>query len=190
MDKLWSRYRRGVTAGLTAAHFVLLARSPAIDYPQAIGPPLERSSSRMKVRKAVILAAGFGTRFLPATKTVPKEMLPILDKPVIQYIVEEALAAGIEQIIMVTSSSKRSMEDHFDHHFELEQALDAGGKRGLLDDVRKLADVPMVFVRQKGASWQRARCSHHARPRWRRTVRRLLPGRRHLPRGSGDPPAH
>ena len=103
----------------------------------------------MKVRKAVILAAGFGTRFLPATKTVPKEMLPILDKPVIQYIVEEALAAGIEQIIMVTSSSKRSMEDHFDRHFELEQALDAGGKRGLLDDVRKLADVPMVFVRQK-----------------------------------------
>lgn len=103
----------------------------------------------MKVRKAVILAAGFGTRFLPATKTVPKEMLPILDRPVIQYIVEEALAAGIEQIIMVTSSSKRSMEDHFDRHFELEQALDAGGKRGLLDDVRKLADVPMVFVRQK-----------------------------------------
>lgn len=103
----------------------------------------------MKVRKAVILAAGFGTRFLPATKTVPKEMLPILDRPVIQYIVEEALAAGIEQIIMVTSSSKRSMEDHFDRHFELEQALDAGGKHGLLDDVRKLADVPMVFVRQK-----------------------------------------
>lgn len=103
----------------------------------------------MKVRKAVILAAGFGTRFLPATKTVPKEMLTLFDRPVIQHIVEEALAAGLEQIILVTSSFKRAMEDHFDHNFELEQALAAAGKQTQLDDVLKLADVPMVFVRQK-----------------------------------------
>lgn len=103
----------------------------------------------MKVRKAVILAAGFGTRFLPATKTVPKEMLPILDRPVIQYIVEEALAAGIEQIIMVTSSAKRSMEDHFDHQFELETALESAGKQSLLQQMRDLAAIDMTFVRQK-----------------------------------------
>jgi len=103
----------------------------------------------MKVRKAVILAAGFGTRFLPATKTIPKEMLPIVDRPVIQYIVDEALAAGIEQIIMVTSSSKRAMEDHFDHQFELEGALQSAGKHALLDEVRRLAGVHMTFVRQK-----------------------------------------
>ncbi len=103
----------------------------------------------MKVRKAVILAAGFGTRFLPATKTVPKEMLTLFDRPVIQYVVEEALAAGLEQIIMVTSSFKRAMEDHFDHNFELEQALAGAGKQAPLEQVQKLARVPMVFVRQK-----------------------------------------
>ena len=103
----------------------------------------------MKVRKAVILAAGFGTRFLPATKTVPKEMLTLFDRPVIQYIVDEALAAGLEQIIMVTSSSKRAMEDHFDHQFELEKTLEDGKKHDLLAEVQRLADVPMVFVRQK-----------------------------------------
>ncbi|HET8943607.1 MAG TPA: UTP--glucose-1-phosphate uridylyltransferase [Dehalococcoidia bacterium] len=103
----------------------------------------------MKVRKAVILAAGFGTRFLPATKTVPKEMLTLFDRPVIQYIVDEALAAGIEQIVMVTSSFKRAMEDHFDHNFELEQSLEATGKKDQLVEVRRLADIDMVFVRQK-----------------------------------------
>lgn len=103
----------------------------------------------MKVRKAVILAAGFGTRFLPATKTIPKEMLTLLDRPVIQYVVEEALAAGLEQIIMVTSSFKRAMEDHFDRNYELEQALEASRKHDLLADVRQLAGVDMVFVRQK-----------------------------------------
>jgi UTP--glucose-1-phosphate uridylyltransferase len=103
----------------------------------------------MKVRKAVILAAGFGTRFLPATKTVPKEMLTLFDRPVIQHIVQEALDAGLEQIIMVTSSFKRAMEDHFDHNFELESALESSRKEALLRQVRDLADVPMVFVRQK-----------------------------------------
>ena len=82
----------------------------------------------MKVRKAVILAAGYGTRLLPATKSVPKEMLPLVDRPVIQYIVEEALAAGLDQIIMVTSAPKRAIEDFFDHDFELESVLEAAGK--------------------------------------------------------------
>ncbi|MDO8615752.1 MAG: UTP--glucose-1-phosphate uridylyltransferase GalU [Dehalococcoidia bacterium] len=103
----------------------------------------------MPVRKAVILAAGYGTRFLPATKAIPKEMLPIVDRPVIQYIVEEAVAAGLDQIIMVTSAAKRSIEDHFDRQFELEHALEAAGKRDYLDAVRGPAAVQMAFVRQK-----------------------------------------
>jgi len=103
----------------------------------------------MKVRKAVILAAGYGTRLLPATKSVPKEMLPLVDRPVIQYIVEEALAAGLDQIIMVTSAPKRAIEDFFDHDFELESVLEAAGKHNLLDAVRNPAAVSMAYVRQK-----------------------------------------
>ncbi len=104
----------------------------------------------MKVRKAVIPAAGLGTRFLPATKVVPKEMLPVVDKPVIQYIVEEAVASGIEQIIIVTSLGKRSLEDHFDYHYELEHRLAETGKTALRDEVRAIADLAeFVFVRQK-----------------------------------------
>jgi UTP--glucose-1-phosphate uridylyltransferase len=103
----------------------------------------------MKVRKAVILAAGYGTRLLPATKSVPKEMLPLVDRPVIQYIVDEAVAAGIEQIIMVTSSSKRAVEDFFDREFQLEAVLEEAGKHDLLDAVKRPADVSMAFVRQK-----------------------------------------
>jgi UTP--glucose-1-phosphate uridylyltransferase len=103
----------------------------------------------VRVRKAVILAAGYGTRFLPATKAVPKEMLPLVDRPVIQYIVEEALAAGLEEIIMVTSGPKRAIEDHFDRQFELEQVLESGGKDRLLDEVRRLADVQMASVHQR-----------------------------------------
>lgn len=103
-----------------------------------------------KVRKAVIPAAGFGTRFLPVTKTVPKEMLPVAGKPVIQYIVEEAAAAGIEEIILVTGSNKKAVEDFFDSNFELEFTLEKTGKHDLLREVRdvtKLADV--IYVRQK-----------------------------------------
>jgi len=102
------------------------------------------------IKKAVIPVAGLGTRFLPATKAQPKEMLPIVDKPVIQYIVEEAVAAGISQIIFVTGRHKRAIEDHFDRNLELERALEEKGKEELLKLVReisKLADI--IYVRQK-----------------------------------------
>jgi UTP--glucose-1-phosphate uridylyltransferase len=102
-----------------------------------------------KVRKAVIPAAGLGSRLLPATKAVPKEMLPIVDKPVLQYIVEEAAASGIEEVIIVTSRGKQAIEDHFDRHFELEYRLKAQGKTALLEAVVHAATmVNVVFVRQ------------------------------------------
>lgn len=105
-----------------------------------------------KVRKAVIPAAGFGTRFLPATKAMPKEMLPIVDKPIIQYVVEEAIDAGIEQIILVTGWHKRAIEDHFDKHFELEARLEKDGKTELLEEVRRISELAnFVYVRQKEA---------------------------------------
>ncbi|MEK7581515.1 MAG: UTP--glucose-1-phosphate uridylyltransferase [Patescibacteria group bacterium] len=105
-----------------------------------------------KVRKAVIPAAGFGTRFLPATKAMPKEMLPIVDKPIIQYVVEEAIEAGIEQIILVTGWHKRAIEDHFDKHFELEARLEKDGKMELLEEVRRISELAnFVYVRQKEA---------------------------------------
>ena len=104
----------------------------------------------MRVRKAVFPAAGWGTRFLPATKAQPKEMLPLVDKPVIQYAVEEAVAAGIEQVIIVTSSQKRAIEDHFDHSFELESMLEAKGDIEMLRRVRQIGDMAQVsYVRQK-----------------------------------------
>lgn len=104
----------------------------------------------MKVRKAVIPAAGLGTRFLPATKAQPKEMLPIVDKPTIQYIVEEAVASGIEDIIIVTGRSKRAIEDHFDKSYELENELQKHDKQALLtlvQDISKMANI--YYVRQK-----------------------------------------
>jgi UTP--glucose-1-phosphate uridylyltransferase len=102
-----------------------------------------------KVRKAVIPAAGLGTRLLPATKTIPKVMLPVVDKPVIQYIVEEAAASGIEQVVIVTSRGQQSLEDHFDRNFELEYRLKASGKTALLEAVVHAATmVEVVFVRQ------------------------------------------
>lgn len=104
----------------------------------------------MRVRKAVFPAAGWGTRFLPATKAQPKEMLPLVDKPVIQYAVEEAVAAGIEQVIIVTSSQKRAIEDHFDHSFELEHLLESRGDIEMLRRVRQIGDMAQVsYVRQK-----------------------------------------
>lgn len=103
------------------------------------------------MKKAIIPAAGLGTRFLPATKAMPKEMLPIVDKPTIQYIVEEAIASGIEDIIIVTGKGKRAIEDHFDHAFELENNLFSKGKFELLDEVRRLSNVDIHYIRQKEA---------------------------------------
>lgn len=104
----------------------------------------------MKVRKAVIPAAGLGTRMLPATKTVPKEMLPMVDKPVIQYIIEEAVASGIEDILIVTNRAKSAMDDYFDYYPELETRLNQAGKDKELAEVRQAADLANIFyVRQK-----------------------------------------
>ena len=104
----------------------------------------------MKVRRAIIPAAGLGTRFLPATKAQPKEMLPILDKPTIQYIIEEAVASGIEDIIVVTGRNKRSIEDHFDRSIELELELERTGKTHMLNTVREISDmVNLHYIRQK-----------------------------------------
>ncbi|MBB5355402.1 UTP--glucose-1-phosphate uridylyltransferase [Anoxybacillus mongoliensis] len=101
------------------------------------------------VRKAIIPAAGLGTRFLPATKAMPKEMLPIVDKPTIQYIVEEAIESGIEDIIIVTGKGKRAIEDHFDHAFELEQTLLKSNKHDLLEKVKEPSKVDIHYIRQK-----------------------------------------
>jgi len=104
----------------------------------------------MKIRKAIIPAAGLGTRFLPATKAQPKEMLPIVDKPTIQFIVEEAVESGIEDIIIVTGRSKRSIEDHFDKSIELELELQKKGKEDLLELTRSVSDLANIhYIRQK-----------------------------------------
>jgi UTP--glucose-1-phosphate uridylyltransferase len=104
----------------------------------------------MKVRKAVVPAAGFGTRFLPATKVVPKELLPIVDKPTIQYIMEEVITSGIEEVILITGREKGSIEDHFDISAELENHLRKKGKKELLELVQKVSEmVTLVSVRQK-----------------------------------------
>lgn len=106
----------------------------------------------MKIRKAVIPAAGFGTRFLPATKSQPKEMLPVVDKPLIQYAVEEAVQSGIENIAIITSRGKSSMEDYFDKSPELEQFLEDKGKLDFLEEVRAISNLAeFCFIRQKKA---------------------------------------
>lgn len=102
-----------------------------------------------RVRKAIIPAAGLGTRFLPVTKAMPKEMLPIVDKPTIQYIVEEAIDSGIEDIIIVTGKGKRAIEDHFDHNFELEDNLMKKGKFELLEKTKQSSKVTLHYIRQK-----------------------------------------
>ena len=102
-----------------------------------------------KVTKAVIPAAGLGTRFLPATKACPKEMLPIVDKPTIQYIIEEALASGIKDILIITGHNKRSIEDHFDYNPELELNLREHGKDELLAMVKEIGDINLHYIRQK-----------------------------------------
>ncbi len=104
-----------------------------------------------KITKALIPAAGFGTRFLPQTKAMPKEMMPLVDKPIIQRVVEELVDAGIETIVIVTGWNKRSIEDHFDNNFELEQKLEASGKTDELKLVQNISDLAeFVYIRQKG----------------------------------------
>ena len=104
----------------------------------------------MKVRKAVIPAAGLGTRFLPATKAQPKEMLPIVDKPTIQYIIEEAVASGIEEILIITGRNKRAIEDHFDKSVELEKELESSGKEELLQMAQEISNMANIYyIRQK-----------------------------------------
>lgn len=104
----------------------------------------------MKVRKAIIPAAGLGTRFLPATKAQPKEMLPIVDKPTLQYIIEEAIESGIEEILIITGRNKSSIENHFDKSVELELELEKSGKDELLEEVRKISDMVNIhYIRQK-----------------------------------------
>ena len=104
-----------------------------------------------KVRKAIIPAAGLGTRFLPATKAQPKEMLPIVDKPAIQYIIEEAIASGIEEILIITGRNKRSIEDHFEKSVELENQLKEQGKYDLLGLIEEISQVDIHYIRQKEA---------------------------------------
>lgn len=105
-----------------------------------------------KIRKAILPVGGFGTRFLPATKAQPKEMLPIVDRPVVQHLVEEAVAAGIEQIIFVTGKGKRAIEDHFDSHPELEFLLEQKGKTAPLEEVKRISNMAeFFFVRQQYA---------------------------------------
>lgn len=104
----------------------------------------------MKIKKAIIPAAGLGTRFLPATKAQPKEMLPIVDKPTIQYIIEEAIESGIEDILIITGRNKRAIEDHFDKSFELEMTLEKKGKKDLLEIVRQVSNMVNIhYIRQK-----------------------------------------
>lgn len=109
------------------------------------------SKAHPKIKKAIIPAAGLGTRFLPATKAQPKEMLPIVDKPAIQFIIEEAIQSGIEEILIITGRNKRAIEDHFDRAIELEMTLKAQGKFELLGLVEELAEVTIHYVRQKEA---------------------------------------
>ena len=104
-----------------------------------------------KITKAIIPAAGYGTRFLPATKAIPKEMLPVVDKPIIQYVIEEVVSAGITDIIIVTSWQKNAIENHFDHSFELEENLKQAGKTKELEEIRAVADMAnFIYIRQKG----------------------------------------
>src|SRR5258708_39226191 len=112
-------------------------------------PATSRPGERVRLRKAVIPAAGLGTRFLPATKATPKEMLPVIDKPAIQYVVEEAVAAGLDDVLMVTGRNKRPVEDHFDRAYELEGALEAKGDLERLPAVRASSELAAVhYVRQ------------------------------------------
>ena len=113
----------------------------------------EREITAMKqsITKAILPAAGLGTRFLPATKASPKEMMPIIDKPLIQYAVEEAMSCGIEEFVVITGKYKRAIEDHFDSAYELEEKLRKTGKKKLLDEINKLSHINFAYIRQRVA---------------------------------------
>jgi UTP--glucose-1-phosphate uridylyltransferase len=104
-----------------------------------------------KIKKAVLPAGGLGTRFLPATKASPKEMLPIVDKPMIQYAIEEARSCGLKEFIIITGKYKRAIEDHFDSAFELEESLKKSGKKNLLEEINLLSNLNFAYIRQKAA---------------------------------------
>src|SRR5512143_56576 len=106
---------------------------------------------KQAIKKAIFPAAGLGTRFLPATKASPKEMLPIVDKPLIQYGVEECITCGIEEFLIITGKHKRAIEDHFDSAFELEEKLKNSGKQKLLDEINKLEHIKFAYIRQRAA---------------------------------------
>jgi UTP--glucose-1-phosphate uridylyltransferase len=111
----------------------------------------------MEIRKAIIPAAGWGTRFLPQTKAMPKEMLPVIDKPVIQYVVEEVVASGIKNVIIITGWQKRAIEDHFDQSFELEKYLEATGKNKELNQIKEIAKLAnFIYIRQKSERYGNA----------------------------------
>lgn len=115
-----------------------------------IGHTIYKIMTNTMIKKVIIPVGGFGTRFLPATKAQPKEMLPVVDKPVIQYLVEEAVNSGIKEVILVTGRAKRAIEDHFDYSAELEVFLEAKGKRHLAKDIRKISELAhFVYIRQK-----------------------------------------
>jgi len=123
------------------------------------------NESQKEITKVVIPAAGWGTRFLPATKAMPKEMLPIIDKPVIQYVVEEAVASGIKDVILITGGQKRAIEDHFDRSGELENFLESQGKTKALADIKKIAGLAnFIYLRQKTAQYGNALAVMAARP--------------------------
>ena len=124
-----------------------------------------------KIRKAVFPAAGLGTRFLPATKAQPKEMLPLVDKPIIQYVIEEAIASGLTSIIIVTGKGKNAIEDHFDVSYELERHLAARGQTELLEQVRQIATDPGLLRAPGRAARPRPRRPDGEGPRRRRAVR-------------------
>ena len=126
--------------------------------------PPTNDSGQKKVRKAVFPAAGLGTRFLPATKALPKEMLPLVDKPLIQYGVEEAIASGVDNIILVTGRGKNAIEDHFDVSFELETFLESRGKKDLLAEIREISNlINFSYVRQGEPLGLGPRRARHAR---------------------------
>jgi len=125
----------------------------------------QQNNSAKGITKVVIPAAGWGTRFLPATKAMPKEMLPIIDKPVIQYVVEEAVASGVKNVIIITGWQKRAIEDHFDRSGELEKFLESQGKNKALDSIKEIADLAnFIYIRQKSSLYGNAMAVMAARP--------------------------